>query len=191
MAIYCSNCGNPCDDNQLFCPNCGNTLNQQSQPSNQLQQDTPDMPMKWFKFVIYFQLFASCVLNAISGISALKSIQFLDGLDMLGDLSVVVIADVVYGVVLLGLAVYAIVARMKLAKFSANGPKTYFTFLGAQLAVGLIYNIASIILIHAVGMADYVEFNYTSMISSAVSAAIMLACNVTYFNKRMHLFKNP
>lgn len=83
--MFCPNCGTQCPDDTKFCPNCGSTV-ANNQPTENTQQNfgqpnytqpnnytQPQMynvqfEMKWFKFLIYFGLFAGAVLNCLSAI---------------------------------------------------------------------------------------------------------------------------
>lgn len=147
--------------------------------------------MKWFKFVIYFQLFANCVMNAISAISAFTGVQYLgEAESVYSYIDGLKGVDTIYGILLLGLAALAIIARMRLAKFCIDGPKFYHILLVAQMAVSVFYIIAVNSAVSNSIVAAYYEPDYTSVISSLVTTGVMLACNVAYFKKRTHLFVN-
>ena len=72
--MYCKNCGAEIDGSSVYCTRCGTNV---SDPANQVASPsatssagtTPkaNYPMKWYKFLINFALFASAVLNIISG----------------------------------------------------------------------------------------------------------------------------
>ena len=88
---YCSSCGSQLNnENQQFCSNCGaklcadpaineqNTVTSQTpypqqqviqNPIYQAQNMNAAPSMKWFKFLIYFALFAGAVINLAYGIT--------------------------------------------------------------------------------------------------------------------------
>ena len=100
----------------------------------------PGLGMGWYKFVIYFQLFASALINGIAGIVALTGAHYEGEADLvytfIPSLSTV---DKLYGIVLIALAVFAIIVRFQLAQFKKTGPKFYLLLL-------LISGIASLII---------------------------------------------
>lgn len=160
---------------------------QQPQYGSPLAQ--ADMPMNWFKFIIYFQLFAGCVLSVILGFVSLTGAQYDGYAEMVyrffPDLQT---ADVLYGLMLIAAGVFAIVARGRLSKFCENGPKMYYGYLIAQIVIPIIYLVMAN---SALGdVTRYANIDYTSTYANLGTNAVMLACNVIYFNKRKHLFVN-
>lgn len=146
------------------------------------------LPMNWFKFLIYFALWASGVLNLIMGILVLTGAQyelyetggarlvytFFPGLKA---------CDVIYGIVLVAFAAFAIYTRFRLARFCKNGPFCLYLLYGVQVVISLLYaGIASIIIGQNAFSAD--------TISSLVVSIVMIAVNYVYFKKRGHLFVN-
>lgn len=217
MSHYCANCGTFCEDGKVYCPNCGaqqpNAAQAPAQQSYQQSYQQPygqqpyhqtpgyaanqnygisnEMPMKWFKFIIYFQLFANCVLNVISAITTFTGSQYQGAADMIYTyVDGLQTVDTLYGVLLLAVAAFAIFVRFRLAKFCSNGPTMYYALLVAQLVISVIYLIGVNTVVGNSIIANYYEPDYTSVVSSLVTTGIMLACNIVYFKKRMHLFVN-
>lgn len=112
----------------------------------------PAFGMKWHNFLIYFSLWAGAILNALIGV-----VCFTEGMPL-------------YGVVLIGAAVYTVFVRFQLANLKKNA---YKHLLAAQLIV-----IAADLL--------FVGAEITSVASSVA------VCCVTYFyyKKRDNLFVN-
>ena len=75
--------------------------------------------MKWYKFVIYFQLFAAAVFNVGAGIIFFTGSHYgLDSFELklfYGVLSNLKTLDICMGIVSIFLAVFAIIVRQKLA----------------------------------------------------------------------------
>lgn len=163
------------------------------QPAYQPQINQPgaDMPMGWFKFLIYFSLFAGAVLNAITGIMAMTGAQYnmeregmselvyrmFDGLQAM---------DMIMGIGSIALAAFAIYTRMRLAGYYENGPKMLTVLYIAAMVVPVIYLVGVIAVVP--GVENYI--NFTSQISSIAASVVMVVVNNIYFKKRAHLFVN-
>ncbi len=151
----------------------------------------PPMPMKWFKFIIYFSLFASAVLNVITGITTLTGAQYQGVKNMVylyfKDLKT---ADTLYGVVLLGLAAFAIFARFRLSGYRKNGPAMLNVVYIANSASALIYSIIAQAIVNNTPLGAGIELDLTSAIASIVTSIVMVVINTIYFKKRAHLFVN-
>ncbi len=144
--------------------------------------------MKWFKFIIYVQLFLNFILNIYNGymISMGKHYGLRDGYlqrfyNMSEGLQTI---DIVTGVIMIGLAVYAIVTRFSLAGFRKHGPFMYYLLLIFNILVGGIY----IMLVNEIAVG--VKFDFTRMYANIVVLVILLICNIIYLGKRKHLFVN-
>ncbi len=201
MTQYCTYCGSILSPGERFCTGCGAAVTAETpvqpypeapypqQPYNAqvMQPVQPDMPMKWFKFVIYFQLFTACVFNGINGLRFASGGQYEGMADtiylLFPDLQ---IYDVIYGAALMVFAVFALVARWRLSKFCSNGPKLYHVFQIAGIVIPILYTVA---VSNFVSVADVVFSG--QFLGGIIGSIIMLVCNVIYFNKRSHLFVNP
>ena len=101
---------------------------------------TAEPSMKWYKFLIYFALFAGALLNVGNAFTVFTGAHY-DGsakyvYAMFGGLQAV---DIIYGVVLIGLAVAAIYVRQQLAHFKKSAPKMFLVLYGANAVVGILY----------------------------------------------------
>ena len=178
--MFCTKCGGQIPDGQSFCPNCG--------AQNGGSGIQPDMPMAWYKFLIYFALFAGAVINAISGIMYLTGSIYESTAGVPASLVYVFygslkIVDVIYGIAAIGLAVIAVLTRMKLAAYSADGPKLVL----ALYALGVIVSVVYALLVSMITKQN--GFTGSVLISIVVSV-IMIFANKAYFDKRAHLFVN-
>lgn len=153
-------------------------------PSQQME-----MPMKWFKFIIYFQLFAFCVLNALNGINVVTGSYWGVNPELLYKYySGLQTVDIIYGLGLLVMAVFAIIIRGQLAQYKTNGPKMYIGLMAASIILAVVY----LIMLSAVvgNNIDLSDEAFSSVYSSIATSVVLLGCNVTYFKKRQHLFVN-
>ncbi len=153
------------------------------QPLNSQQ----NMPMKWFKFIIYVQLFLSMLFNLLAAIDAFTGLPYGDEKSIVYSLypSLKTI-DIIYGVLLILLVIVAFVARQKLAGFKKDGPNTYLIFLGANVLVSVLY----FVLVKVCTGLSFGELNTRSVLPSLVISAALIAVNADYFRKRKHLFIN-
>ncbi len=150
---FCQSCGTPLTNNQQqnTQPDFNNQQANYQQPNyNQYQQPMYNQPyqqypqyfdkfnghqMGWYKFLIYFALFAGAFFNACYAVLYMTgNIYKTEQIDPLAVYSLypsVKAVDIVYGILLLVLAVFMIVTRFQLSGLKKNGPKwlLHFTVL--------------------------------------------------------------
>ena len=145
----------------------------------------PQRGMKWFKFIIYFQLWASMLVYLVTAGKYLTGAYYEGSAEMVYDFfPALQPLDIVMGVVCLALAVYAVVVQRALAKFRAKGPMMYYLMYIVNTAVTVLYLlIASIIIGQSAFTAE--------VAGSIIGSIVMLFVNIPYFNNRKHLFVNP
>ena len=205
--MFCSKCGAPLPEGSNFCTRCGAaTQTNGSNTAGTSQSDAytppvytrptenpyaayrpevpqqPTFPMKWFKFTIYFQLFANALLNFVNACSSLMGLSYgtyaddvyltYPGLHTL---------DVIMGILYLVLAIYALVTRFQLAGYKKTGPTLLYIFLAANLVLLLFYLVAASV-ITATNLVS------PSIISNIVTMVVLLVCDYIYFTKRKELF---
>ena len=215
--MFCTKCGASCEDNAKFCASCGNAMQPQEpqqpiyqppvyqqptyqapayqQPAyqapyyqNQPLNEQNQLPMKWFKFLIYFGLFAGAVLNLLSAFPLLTGSVYEGSADlvyaMFDGLQAV---DMLSGILMLATAVIGIYARFRLAKYCQNGPKMLTVLYIMAAAINVFYLVG----VSAV-LPEYVleSVDMTTSITSIITSVIMVFVNRTYFQKRAHLFVN-
>lgn len=194
--MYCKKCGSFVQDGQRFCPICGTeiTVEQQTQQfSNPMNNQAnysfrPEPSMKWFKFLIYFSLFAAAVLNAINGINLLTGsiydgyaelvYEVYDGLQLI---------DTVVGLLSFALAAFCVYTRYRLAGFYQNGPKTLTYLYIFNIVINLVYLIG---LTSIVGSEILESSDYSSFVSGIATSIVYIFINKSYFSKREYLFIN-
>lgn len=201
MSRFCAYCGSACQDEQKFCPNCGaSTEEGKPQPAVPTQSQIPyqtyapeaqQLPMNWYKFVIWFQLFANALVNAISGITAATGVMYGSSPEQVyAMVPMLKPVDLIYGSLLFGSAILALVARGRLRKFCKNGPMLYYLLLVSQTLVLMFYQVVGGAVIYASVMGDLYQPNYAGVAGNVIGSVILLVCNVIYFNKRKALFVN-
>ena len=195
--MFCTKCGKEIADGQRFCPGCGaenRNVGQQVYGSmnttNTFDVSSVQnvLPMKWYKFLIYFALIAGAIVNFAtgitmvtgsvyevqSGVSADTVYSMYDGLKTI---------DVIYGLALFAVAILGFVTRSKLANYKADGPKFVYMVYGISAVVVLLYNIF-------VGAVTGLNVFNASVVTSFIVQLVMIWANMKYFGKRAHLFVN-
>ncbi len=191
---YCHSCGFPItDDSQKFCTNCGSAL-----MDSEVSEKTAQMalPMKWYKFLIYFALFASAILSFISGLDCLTGNLFgafgwtadeayaeFEGLKTLFTVS---------GIVSIMYAGYLLVTRYCLAKKMKTGPKLIMLMYVINTVINVVLSIASAYLVVLNTGKTWQEagFSVIGLITDIAMGALLVYLNKVYFDKRSALFVN-
>jgi len=152
------------------------------------QSAVPPMPMKWFKFLIYFSLFASALINLGNGIMVLTGAHYgtLNGKSaaslVYATFKGLKPVDMIMGVLCIALAVLAIYVRFSLAKYKKNGPSLLSILYVASAAVSMFYIIGISV------AAPDVNMDFSSYGTQIGMNVVMMVVNMNYFNKRKHLF---
>lgn len=185
MERICLRCGTVLPEESNFCPNCGWQVPGQQGPAP-VWQEAPPMgpPLKWFKFVIYVQLFLSALANLSDGV------QLLTG-SIYGESTGVIYANypalkpvsMVIGVLTLGLVALALVVRQRLAKFRRGAPGLYLMFMVVSVGVSLIYLVAASLVLGQLVMT-------ASIVGALLGNVLLILLSLVYFRKRAHLFVN-
>ena len=145
----------------------------------------PQRGMKWFKFIIYFQLWASMLVYLVTAGKYFTGAYYEGSAEMVYRFfPALQPLDIVMGVLCLALAVYAVVVQRALAKFRAKGPMMYYLMYIVNTAVTVLYLIIGSIII---GQSAFTA----EVAGSIIGSIVMLFVNIPYFNNRKHLFVNP
>lgn len=145
----------------------------------------PRRGMKWFKFIIYFQLWAGMLVNLVTAGKYFTGAYYEGNAEMVYRFfPALQPLDIVMGVVCLALAVYAVVVQRALAKFRAKGPMMYYLMYIVNTAVTVLYLIIGSIII---GQSAFTA----EVAGSIIGSIVMIFINIPYFNNRKHLFVNP
>ncbi len=149
----------------------------------------PSIPMKWYKFLIYFLLFFSAFSGVVSAVMYFTGFLYMDPYTLTN------ISDLVYyrypglqaldifmGIYSIAMAVFAIITRFRLSSYRKDaGMYVFWMYLGGGI-VAALYSIISGLMID----------DTTSIASAVISLGIQIAiafCNKTYFDKRKMLFQ--
>lgn len=150
-------------------------------------QTNVKLGMKWYKFLIYFALWAGAVLNFLNAIAMLTgSIYEAEGVpswyvyEYYPQLQRI---DLIFGILLIALSVHQLTVRSSLAKFKADAPKK----LKLMYVYEILWEIAyTIIVSNVIGTGAVIS----EIISSCIVSVVMILINDKYFKNRKHLFVN-
>lgn len=177
--MNCKNCGSALDPNLSYCGFCGAPKTDNPSQSNAgydpfanadtIQAGVNDLPMKWYKFIVKIALPISIVFGALSVISNIISV-FTESSTLLGLINILIGFVSVF---------FAFNARKKLLGFMSDGPKMLYLCYGVSALSNLITMI--------IGLFINSALNFITL-SALCASLIVLACNVSYFTKRRHMF---
>lgn len=158
-------------------------FNEKNETSSNQNQE---LPMNWFQFVIYIQLFVNMVLNLVNAGNLIGGIIYIkQGTEATTVYSMypkLVVTDKLCGVMYLALVVLAIFVRQGLAKYKKYGPNLYLLFIIAQAVVQGIYNLTQYLIVQS--------GDFSAAISQIFICIIMIVANKIYFDRRKKLFIN-
>ncbi len=197
--MYCRSCGAQMRKEQRFCNVCGfenavhinNTQTIYECHTPTYEPKASDYPMKWFHYLIYFALFLDAVVDVSTGLQFVSGSAYYietNGLVSAGQVYALYgtglkVINILYGVIMLLMAVFGIVTRFKLANFKKGAPMMLYILNGADVLIFLIYLIV-------VSMIAGISVNLVDQISLVAGAFIGFVLNYRYFSKRKVLFCN-
>ena len=143
-----------------------------------------NLGMKWFKFLIYFGLWAGAILNFVTGVRMMTgNIYLSEGVN--ADLVYKTFpnlqsVDVLFGLLFCAFAIFQIVTRFYLAGFKKIAPAMLSVVYIANGVFNFVYNsiVASIISSNLGGQT----------IVTILVAIVMVIVNNYYFGNRKNLF---
>ena len=172
--MNCPKCGRMVEDGAAVC-RCGANLDQwrkESDPellsvaAEQAWKEALERtPMKWYKFLIYFALFASALLNLLyAGVSCAMGVRGTT----IGFVLVAVYAF---------LAVFSIITRFRLAAYKRNAPQMVIWLYLLNLLAGILPLVIT-------GTA----IPWTTVIAQVIGTSVIVALNGAYFANRKSIF---
>lgn len=145
--------------------------------------------MKWHKFLIYFSLWAGAVLNVIAAFSRFTGSMYGSSSEanmVYSYFSGLKAIDVLFGVVMIAIALFSIATRFALAGYKAAGPKMLMGLYIIDAAVSIVYLVVAS-MVTGIAFGELID---PSTISSLVTSAAMVFVNKAYYDKRAELFIN-
>ena len=175
---------------------------QQPQPNEQPPQTdgqpTAEPPAKtkkddgmgWYRFLIYFALFAGAVWNCIMGILYVSGAIY-DMTDVPADLVYLVFpslqaVDIIYGIICMALAAYGIFVRFMLAKYKKRSLICLYLLYCIVIFTEIVYLIIAASIIDA-SITDVMD---TQSVMWLIWQIVFLVGSIVYFKKRKDMFNN-
>lgn len=126
-----------------------------------------NMPMAWYKFLIYFALWVGGIFTILS------SFAYFAGASFLG---------ILQGLCCLLAGAFFIFTRYRLAEYRQDGPLCLYICYASTAVINLAFSLLWSIIYRF-------SFSLFSNLTSLVVAAVYIALNYVYFSKRAHLFR--
>jgi hypothetical protein len=147
--------------------------------------------MKWFKFIIWVQLFATALVDLYNGYQYLTGALYNSSDHKMSDVvynlySGLKQCDMLFGVIFIIMAVYAIIVRFMLAGFKKNGPTLYFILIAMAIVIQMAYTT----IVSMITKVNLFVSQTSSPIVVIMVDIILLIVNIIYFGKRKHKFVN-
>lgn len=183
--MFCIYCGTQLDEGAVICPSCNAAVNYSGAAMAAQNPLKDPRGMKWFQFIIYFQLFVSALNVLVGGIYGAYIIWSDKENERVfaafPGLKFVLAFAAVFGILLV---VSAIVIRMKLARFRRHAPLLYWCWSGARILYPLLLGFGMLAVTNVYPSSTF----GAESISRMFSKLIVLVLNVIYFKKRADLF---
>jgi hypothetical protein len=179
--MYCKFCGAQIADDAKTCPVCQAQLEEVLTVSQRHDALLKQTPMKWYKFVIYFQLILGPLMLLSTAVQQMTGIVYGESADLVyATFPQLKTVDIIYGVILLGIAAFALYVRHTLTEYYENAPKLLIIYYLAQPAVALLYSLYVSSIVPTMDMS----VAYPSIIIGIVLSIV----TYVYFSKREELF---
>lgn len=144
--------------------------------------------MNWFKYMIYFGLFAGAALNVFLGIYSVGGFAYGELADAVYDaFPGLKAADIMYGIYLFCAAAVCIDVRFKLAAYKAKGINEFIVLYAMNLGAFGLYIIVCMSILSDTGI-QLTDLLGSQQIAWLVSTVAMLVINVIYLKRRRHMF---
>lgn len=198
--MNCPKCGTAIDENVKFCTDCGAELcsetvteniptPQASENPKPINKQNEELGMKWYKFLIWFELIFSPIINFADGVLCISGFEY-EGLGISSTSAINLpeyrFFDIIYGILLIAMAAFGLYTRFRLSKFKSDAPKIYIAYDIVATVLNGLYTVIGAILSANEGFGSAMS----SLAGLVLGEALYVWLNIIYFKKRKHLFVN-
>ena len=192
--MYCKNCNREYDDGVSICEECGALLSDGNGQPTESHLPEALMPMKWYKFLIYFLLFAMALLDFVSGLfGMLGNYLYLDeaGKDITDFVHTVYpglkMLDAAYGAGTVMVSFYALFVRFKLSEQKKDALKSFYMYCAIPVIMTAVRDVIGYLIVDP-KVLKVSNFQPISMMLTFAVGAVYFYLNVIYFRKRKQMF---
>ena len=151
-----------------------------------VRSNLAQMPMRWYKFLIWVALPVSAVVNILGAIPYFMGTSQTE--EMLAQFPALSSIDRFYGILTLGMGVIALYTRFALAGYKKNAPSLIVGLYVYGLVISLGYNVIVLSITQsAYSQVDGIITVMSIGIATIINVA-MVICNRIYFKNRKRLF---
>ena len=185
---FCVSCGEKLTDDVQYCPKCGKCVGEyKTEATVSADSLRKEVPMKWYKFLVYFAILAGVVVNVCVGIVCLSGSHYEGAAEAVyayyDNLQAI---DIIYGVFCFGFSGYGVMVWRALRKMEASAPNMVCGLYTVSGVSSLVY----ILLVSLFTNVKLENSDYGRVILSLAFGIAMVWWNYEYFNKRKDLFVN-
>ena len=143
--------------------------------------ESTGLKMKWYKALTVALLYLGAAGNLFAAIQNIFGMSYGDSSSYIYSVYPGMrVLDIVYGIVLLGIAFVALYVRMHLAQFKSDGPQLYLMMILLNVCVSAVYSLLTMVITRG--------YDYGTIGGMLIGGVVMYVLNRTYFGKRQHLF---
>ncbi len=142
------------------------------------------MTLKWYKFIIYFQLFAGALVSLAVGFGSIMGWKYggeQQAARVYAEFSGLRMVDIIVCFLYVALAVMSVAVRQRLAAFRQNGPWLYLTLLGEYLLLGVIAWVLEAMITGSLRLE-------AGTLAGWIVQFVLICLNMIYFGKRKQMF---
>lgn len=138
--------------------------------------------MRWYRFIIWFYLYASAVIGVLVGVGEITGVVYLDMAETFYTLfPMLQVVNVFFGVMQILLAVIALYVRRQLARWKVMAPRYLLMYQIFCLVYYAAY-LAGTSLVLGEAAVDWLAGGYILL------QVLLLAVNGAYFHRRQEMF---
>lgn len=142
-------------------------------------------PMKWHKFLIYFLLWVSVLINVVGGLQIMTGAILGENAQAVYDMFPQYrVLNIIYGILCLGIAALCVVTRSALAHYRRIGPKCLLTVYALNMVLSPLY----CFLTSAVTSLPLETLVDASTPFQFLGHIVIIVVNYLYYQKRQALF---